>query len=139
LNPAHRRWTAKDRRPALCGVAGLFFHVPIPSQYTMFQLTQTPTFKATVKVNVSTPTGWREESFVGIFRRTDETQREDLLALKFVDLLREVLCGWEMVDEHRAPVEYTPENLEAFLRLTGAVRETANAYWKHNVGAKEKN
>ncbi len=106
----------------------------------MFKLAQSETFKALIKVNVATPSGaWREESFTGIFKRTDEDRREDLLALKFVELLREVLVGWEMVDEARVPVEFNEQNLEAFLKLTGAVRETAQAYWKHNVGAKEKN
>lgn len=106
----------------------------------MFKLAQSETFKALIKVNVATPSGaWREESFTGIFKRTDEDRREELLALKFVELLREVLVGWEMVDEARVPVEFNEQNLEAFLKLTGAVREAAQAYWKHNVGAKEKN
>lgn len=106
----------------------------------MFKLTQSETFKAPVKVNVATPSGaWREESFVGIFKRTDEDRREELIALKNTELVREVLVGWEMVDESRAPVEFNEQNLEAFLKLTGAVRETTVTYWKHNVGAKEKN
>lgn len=106
----------------------------------MFKLAQTETFKATVKVNVATASGaWREESFVGIFKRTDEDRREELLALKNTDLLREVLTGWEMVDESRVPVEFNEQNFDAFLKLTGAVREAAMTYWKHNVGAKEKN
>lgn len=106
----------------------------------MFQLVQTETFKATVKVNVATPSGaWREESFVGIFKRTDEDRRDALINLKNVELVREVLVGWEMVDTQRAPVEFNEQNFEAFLKLTGAVREATTTYWKHNVGAKEKN
>ena len=46
-----------------------------------------------------------------------------LLELSNVDLLREVLTGWEMVDEERKPVEFTPQNFEAFLQLSGAVRD----------------
>ena len=106
----------------------------------MFILAPTETFKAPVKVNVATPSGaWREESFTGIFKRTSEDDRERLLALKNTELLREVLTGWEMVDEQRAPVDFTEQNFDAFLRLTGAVRETAVVYWQHNVGAKQKN
>ena len=56
-----------------------------------------------------------------------------------VELLRRVLTGWEMVDENRAPVPFNEQNFEAFVRLTGAVREIMLVYWKHNVGAKEKN
>ena len=44
-----------------------------------------------------------------------------------------------MVDEERKPVEFTPQNFEAFLQLSGAVRDAMAVYWKHNVGAKEKN
>ena len=106
----------------------------------MFILTPTETFKAKVTVNVATQSGgWREESFTGIFRRTNEADRKRLLELSNVDLMREVLTGWEMVDEERKPVEFTPQNFEAFLQLSGAVRDAMAVYWKHNVGAKEKN
>lgn len=106
----------------------------------MFILAPTETFKAPVKVNVATPGGaWREESFTGIFKRSDEDQREELIALKNTELLRRVLVGWGMVDENRVPVEFNEQNFEAFLKLTGAVRETAVVYWQHNVGAKQKN
>ena len=106
----------------------------------MFCLAPTETFKAPVKVNVATPSGlWREESFVGKFKRTDESQRVRLLALSNVELLREVLVGWEMVDEQRTPVEFNAQNFEAFLTLTGACRESMLVYWNHNVGAKVKN
>lgn len=106
----------------------------------MFVLAPTETFKAPVKVQVATASGaWREESFTGIFLRSKEEEREELLGLKNVELLRRKLKGWEMVDENRVPVEFNEQNFEAFLQLTGAVREAANVYWKHNVGAKEKN
>lgn len=106
----------------------------------MFILAPTETFKATVKVQVAMPKGgWREESFVAIFKRTFEEDREELIKLSNVELLRRVLTDWEMVDENRAPVPFNEQNFEAFLRLTGAVRETMLVYWQHNVGAKEKN
>lgn len=106
----------------------------------MFILTPTETFKATVKVQVATATGgWREESFVGIFERAKEDEREELLNVKNTELMRRKLKSWEMVDQDRAPVEFNEQNFEAFLQLTGAVREAATTYWKHNVGAKEKN
>jgi len=106
----------------------------------MFILAPTETFKATVEVNVATPSGgWRKESFVAVFKRTFEEDREELINLSNVELLRRVLTNWEMVDENRTPVQFNEQNLEAFLRLTGAVREAMLVYWQHNVGAKEKN
>lgn len=105
-----------------------------------FTLVPTETFKASVTVNVATPGGgWKQESFIGEFLRTDDEQREELLELKNVELVRRVLRGWSMKDEQRNDVPFTPENFDAFCRLTGAVRETTLAYWQHNVGAKTKN
>ena len=105
-----------------------------------FTLVPKEKFKATVTVNVAQPSGgWKQESFQGEFLRTPEDLREELLALSNVDLVRRVLTGWEMKDEAGNPVEFTPENLDAFCRLTGAVREATLAYWQHNVGAKAKN
>lgn len=106
----------------------------------MFNLTPEETFKASVKVNVATKSGaWREESFTGEFLRTPEEDREELLALKNVELVRRVLIGWDMKDAQGQPVPFDENTLTAFCRLTGAVRETTMTYWKHNVGAKEKN
>lgn len=106
----------------------------------MFILKPVETFKAPVSVQVATPSGgWREETFKGIFLRTSEEDRERRVALKHTELLREVMTGWEMVDENRQPVPFTPENFDAFLLLIGAVREAAHAYWNHNVGVKQKN
>lgn len=105
-----------------------------------FTLIPKEKFKATVTVNVAQPNGgWKQESFVGEFLRTPEAQREELLALPNVDLVRRVLVGWAMRDESGADVPFTLENLDAFCQLTGAVRETVLAYWQHNVGAKAKN
>ncbi len=106
----------------------------------MFSLAPTETFKATVKVNVATKSGnFREESFVGVFERTYEAEREQLLGMKNGELVERVLLDWEMKDESGVPVPFTPENKAALLRLSGAVRETVIAYWNHNVGAKAKN
>lgn len=106
-----------------------------------FALAQTETFKSTVKVNIRTKSGsWREETFTAIFKRTNETERERLLSLKGSDLLREVLLGWEGVtvsEEDKTPVPFTPENLEGFLLLTGAVREASTQYTIDNFNMKE--
>lgn len=105
-----------------------------------FTLIPTEKFKATVTVNVAQPNGgWKQESFVGEFLRSLEDQREELTALSNLDLIRRVLVGWVMKDERGNDVPFTPENMDAFCRLTGAVREAALAYWQHNFGAKAKN
>lgn len=106
----------------------------------MFILQPTETFKAPVKVMVATTSGaWREESFVGVFERTFEEERKALIELPNVDLVSRVLKDWEMKDEKGVDVPFTPENKAAFLRLTGAVRETMLTYWQHNAGARQKN
>lgn len=106
-----------------------------------FALTPSETFKQDVKVQVKTETGaWREESFVAIFKRTKEEDRKRLLGLENVPLLREVMVGWEMKDlQTKQEVDFNEDNFEAFLQLTGAVRESSVAYWNGNVGSKVKN
>ena len=106
----------------------------------MFTLTPSETFKATVTVQVATATGgWKTESFVGEFERTDDDEREALLALSNKALVQRVLIGWDMKDEKKNPVEFNEIHKEMFMRLTGALRETMLVYWQHNAGAKAKN
>lgn len=106
-----------------------------------FSLTPSETFKQEVKAQVKTESGaWREESFIGIFKRTHEDERERRLKLNNVELLREVMVGWDMKDlATREVVEFSEANFDAFLRLTGPVREACIAYWNGNVGSKTKN
>ncbi|KQM78914.1 hypothetical protein [Xylophilus sp. Leaf220] len=106
----------------------------------MFNLSQTETFEETVTVSVKQKNGsWKQESFTGEFKRAEEDEREALLQLKHVDLVRDRLVGWKMKDEQKNDVPFTPENLDAFCKLTGAVRETVIAFWRANTGAREKN
>lgn len=105
----------------------------------MFALARTETFKQKVTVQVKTDSGWREEHFVGIFKRVDDDRQRELASLNFKDVVDEVLVGWEMVDMERKPVEFTPENFAAFKGLPGAARETVVAFLNANGGAKQKN
>lgn len=105
----------------------------------MFTLVRKETFKETVKVQVKTDGGWREESFVGIFKRTAQSRQQELAEMPFNDVLDHVLVGWEMKDEQRQDVEFTPDNLAAFKEIPGAARSTVMAYTSANIGAKEKN
>lgn len=106
-----------------------------------FALAQTETFRSTIKVNVRTSAGsWREETFTAIFQRRFEDDRERLAEMKNVALLREVMVGWEgmtVSEKDKTPVEFNPEHFEAFLQLTGAVREAATQYMFDNFNVKE--
>ncbi|SFB96728.1 hypothetical protein SAMN05216344_106126 [Polaromonas sp. OV174] len=106
----------------------------------MFNLAPTQTFKETVTVSVKQENGsWKEESFTAVFDRASEDDREELLALKHVELVRRKLVGWQMKDAQGQDVPFTPENLEGLLKLTGAVRETVMSFWRANTGSREKN
>lgn len=105
----------------------------------MFNLVRKETFKETVKVQVKTDSSWREESFVGIFKRVNQTRQQELTSVPFGDVLDEVLVGWEMKSIEGPAVEFTPENLAAFKEIPGAARAAVMAYLAANVGAKEKN
>ena len=105
-----------------------------------FNLTPTETFKETVTVNVKQANGsWKQETFIGEFKRASEEDRKGLAALSDVDLVRDRLVGWKMKDEQKNDVPFTTENLDAFCKLTGAGRETVIAFWRANTGAREKN
>lgn len=105
----------------------------------MFELARNETFKEKVTVQVKTDSGWREEHFIGIFKRVDDDCQRELADVPYKEVLDEVLVGWEMVDMQRRPVEFTPENFAAFKSLPGAARETVLAFVRANAGAKEKN
>lgn len=105
----------------------------------MFNLVRKETFKETVKLQVKTDNGWREETFVGIFKRVNQTRQQELTAVPFDEVLDEVLVDWEMKGMEGAVVEFTPEHLAAFKEIPGASRAAVMAYLAANVGAKEKN
>lgn len=106
----------------------------------MFRLVPDETFQTPVTVSVAQVNGsWKQESFIATFQRADETEREALLEMKNTDLVRDRLRGWKMKDEAGDDVPFNDANLEAFLKLTGAVREATIAFWRANTGAREKN
>ena len=106
----------------------------------MFCIDRSETFKQKVTVNVKTESGgWREEHFMGIFKRVDAERAKEIANMPFPQALDEVLVGWEMVDLQRVPVEFCPENLAGFKILPDAPRETVLAFLRANGGAKEKN
>lgn len=105
----------------------------------MFNITRTETFKQKVVVQVKTDSGWREEHFIGIFKRTPQSRQPEMQGMSFNDVVDEVLVGWEMQDLSRQPVDFTPENLAGFKEVPGAARETVLAYLNANAGAKQKN
>ncbi|KQM79818.1 hypothetical protein [Xylophilus sp. Leaf220] len=105
-----------------------------------FNLTPTETFKETVTVNVKQANGgWKQDSYIGEFKRASEEERKALAALSDVDLVRDRLVGWSMKDDNKNDVPFTPENLDALCSFTAAVRETAVTFWQANLGAKQKN
>lgn len=105
----------------------------------MFELARNETFKEKVTVQVKTDSGWREEHFIGIFKRVDDDRQRELASMNFKEVVDEVLIGWEMVDMQRKPVEFTTENLEALKSLPGAARDTVLTFINANSGAKQKN
>lgn len=105
----------------------------------MFNITPKETFEEVVKVNVKTDSGWREESFTGVFKRVSEGRQRELLNLEFNEVIDEVLVGWKMVDLQRQPVEYNDVNVSVIKTIAGVPRAIVMAFLKANGGAKEKN
>lgn len=105
----------------------------------MFSLARAETFKQKVTVQVKTDSGWREEHFIGIFKRVNDERHREMFSLPFKEVLDEVMVGWEMVDMERKPVEFTPEHYAAFISQPGNGREAVQAFLSANGGAKQKN
>lgn len=106
----------------------------------VFRLARSKTFDIKVEVEVINEKGvWTKDDFIATFLRAEDAEEADLLKLENKQLVESRLQGWTMKDEQRQDVPFTPENLQSFLSLTSAVREAAIAFWRGNVGAKEKN
>ncbi|MBU0749152.1 MAG: hypothetical protein KKG67_20410 [Gammaproteobacteria bacterium] len=107
-----------------------------------FKRTVTPTIRVDVTVNVPNDKGTTDKNtFVAFFERpTSTTEMDELRSMKFVDVVRQKLKGWEMKDEEtKESVPFTPEELEAVLSIEPTPSATATAFFEALAGARAKN
>jgi hypothetical protein len=108
-----------------------------------FKLTQSPTYKTTVTVNVPNGSGGFDKStFVAEFKRKTTAELADLRSLNLTndELVRKVLVGWEMTDEDTGEaVPFNKDTLGAVLAIAPTPLATTLAYWESVNGARSKN
>ena len=102
----------------------------------MFKLDLSPTFRATVRFEVQTEDGKREQrAFDGVFRRMD-TDELDALAkewaesgLSDIQAVQRVLVGWhDVCAGDGTPLPFTPDNLARVLKLGGVATAALHAF-----------
>lgn len=106
-----------------------------------FKFSQTPTFTASVTVNVPNDQGGHDKNtFVASFYRPKDSERKELGDLTDRELALRVLKGWKMADaETKEDVPFTPETLAAALEIAPTPRAITVAFWETLNGARAKN
>lgn len=113
----------------------------------MFQITQTPSYTAPVKVDLPTDKGkTRTVEFTAKFKRLTLSQI-DALQTGIADgtvtdagVVDEVLLGWEGVqDEDGSELEFNSHNLALLLDIYPTRPSLVRAYFASLAGAKAKN
>lgn len=106
-----------------------------------FKLTQKPTFKASVTVNVpNDKAGFDKNTFTAIFKRLPTAELEPMRSQPNVDVVRKVLTGWDLKDEETGDdVPFSDELLEAVLQISPSPMAIALAFWESVGGARAKN
>ena len=108
-----------------------------------FKLTQTPTFKTPVTVNIASDKGgFNKSTFVAEFKRKTCDELNDLRSLNLTndELVRKVLVGWDMTDEDTGEaVPFNQATLGAVLAISSVPLACTLAFWESVNGARSKN
>ena len=113
----------------------------------MFKLDLSPTFRATVSIDVPDESGEIVAStFTGVFRRMTTTQlgafqdepKEGGAKPTDKDFARHILMGWDDVTSGGQPVPYSPEALTQLLDIPSATNGIISSYYFAQAGLKKK-
>lgn len=113
----------------------------------MFKVVTTPTYSATVSVEVRGENGGiARQSFDAVFKRCTQTELEDLHQavtsgkLSDQDLVREILVGWKgVVDEDGSEMPFTPASRDRVLDIYPVRPSVIDTFFKTIGGARAKN
>lgn len=106
-----------------------------------FKLTQKPTFKATVTVNVpNDKAGFDKNTFTATFKRLPTAELDALRSQLNADVVRKVLVDWDLKEEEGGDnVPFGEDTLEAVLQISPSPMAIALAFWESVGGARTKN
>lgn len=101
------------------------------------------TFKTKVEFFIQTGDGKPEpQSFIAEFKRLTREEVGELIESKAKDseMVRQVLVGWLLKDiDTNEPIEFSKDNLEAFLAIPGAAGVTILKFFDVAGASREKN
>lgn len=84
--------------------------------------------------------GFDENTFVAHFKRASHNQVKDLRTKEDVEVVRQQLVGWDMVDEDtKQAVPYSEDAREGLLQMSSAPYHVALAFFRASSGNKAKN
>lgn len=83
--------------------------------------------------------GFDDSTFVGHFKRPTHQQAIELRKKDDVEVVRQQLVGWDMVDEAGAAVPYSDDAREVVMSSASAPYHTALAFYRAVSGNKTKN
>lgn len=106
-----------------------------------FKLTQNPTFKATVTVNVpNDKAGFDKNTFTATFKRLPVAELDEMRGQTNPEVVRKVLTDWDLKDEETGnDVPFTKDMLEVVLQISPSPMAIALAFWESVGGARTKN
>jgi hypothetical protein len=106
-----------------------------------FKLTQSPTFKANVTVDIASEKGgWEKSHFTAEFKRVTAEDLDRMREMPNPEVMREVLVGWANVNnDSNEAVPFTPEHRDAMLAIPAALSALTIAFWENQLKAKAKN
>ncbi len=99
------------------------------------------TFSTNVEVLIANDKCSHDKSiFVAIFSRSKMDEFDRLIDMKFVDVAREKLVGWDQfLDDEGKPVPFNDETVEALLSIPEVVTGMAISFWEAFNKQKAKN
>lgn len=121
-----------------------FFQLLFKDFKMAFKMTQRPTFRTMVTLNIPSDVPGRFDkcSFIGVFKRLplQDVQAMQAEGLSNEDVVRRTLVDWEMKDmDTGEDVPFCRDTLEAALQITPTALNTAQAFFEGSMGGRAKN
>ena len=106
-----------------------------------FKLTQTPTFKANITIDIASEKGgWEKSHFIAEFKRVTADDLDRMREMPNPEVMREVLTGWaNVLNDDNEPIPFTTEHRDAMLAIPAALAALTVAFWENQLKAKAKN
>lgn len=106
-----------------------------------FRITQTPTYKVKIFVEIPNEQGKFDKSdFLAEFKRADLSQLNELRELPQKEVMEQMLVGWSgLLDDANSDVPFNVVNRDMLLLIPQAMQALVEGFWSSVFKAREKN